>query len=108
MDERLRFVARLLEGEKMGSSVDFDRRMLTIEGRNAKSRQTRHMPLNDEAMSVLHRWREQSGGKGYFSTSPRDSKLRGRNFSDAPGSPAFAGTTCVITSPRAWSSAVCR
>ena len=47
------------------SSVDFDRRMLTIEGRNAKSRQTRHMPLNDEAMSVLHRWREQSGGKGY-------------------------------------------
>jgi integrase len=47
------------------SLVDLDRRMLTIEGRNAKSRQTRYMPLNDEAISVLRRWREQSGGKGY-------------------------------------------
>jgi integrase len=45
------------------SSVDFDRRLLTVEGHNAKSRQTRHVPLNDEATSVLHRWHEQSGGK---------------------------------------------
>jgi integrase len=42
-------------------SVDFNRRLLTIEGRNAKSRQTRHVPLNEEAMSVLRLWREQSG-----------------------------------------------
>ena len=41
------------------SSVDFDRRLVTVEGRNAKSRQTRHIPLNDEAMSLLRRWREQ-------------------------------------------------
>lgn len=40
--------------------VDFNRRLLTVEGRTAKSRQTRHMPLNDEALSVLQRWREQS------------------------------------------------
>jgi len=46
------------------TSVDFNRRLLTVEGRNAKSRQTRHVPLNDEATYVLHRWREQSGGKG--------------------------------------------
>ena len=46
------------------TSVDFNRRLLTVEGRNAKSRQTRHVPLNDEAANVLHRWREQSGGKG--------------------------------------------
>jgi integrase len=46
------------------ASVDFNRRLLTVEGRNAKSRQTRHVPLNDEAAHVLHRWREQSGGKG--------------------------------------------
>jgi integrase len=43
------------------ASVDFDRRLLTVEGRNAKSRQTRHVPLNDEAASVLSSWREQSG-----------------------------------------------
>jgi integrase len=41
------------------SSVDFDRRLLTVEGRNAKSRQTRHVPLNDEAVNVLRNWREQ-------------------------------------------------
>ena len=41
--------------------MDFNRRLLTVEGRNAKSRQTRHVPLNEEALSVLRRWREQSG-----------------------------------------------
>jgi integrase len=35
--------------------------LVTVEGRNAKSRQTRHVPLNEEALSVLRRWREQSG-----------------------------------------------
>jgi integrase len=42
-------------------SVDFDRRLITVEGRNAKSRQTRHVPLNDEALRVLQNWREQAG-----------------------------------------------
>lgn len=35
------------------SSIDFERQLLTIEGPNAKSRQTRHVPLNDEATSLL-------------------------------------------------------
>ena len=43
------------------SSVDFNRQLLTVEGRNAKNRQTRHVPLNEEALSVLRSWREQSG-----------------------------------------------
>jgi integrase len=42
-------------------SVDFNRRLVTVEGRNAKNRQTRHVPLNDEAVGVLQNWREQSG-----------------------------------------------
>ena len=46
------------------SSVDFNRRLITVEGRNAKSRQTRHVPLNDEAENVLRLWRKQSGDKG--------------------------------------------
>ena len=45
-------------------SVDFTRRLVTIEGRNAKSRQTRHVPMNDEATNVLRNWREQTGDKG--------------------------------------------
>src|SRR5882762_1134341 len=32
-----------------------------VEGWNAKNRRTRHVPLNEEAMSALRRWREQSG-----------------------------------------------
>jgi hypothetical protein len=41
-------------------SVDFNRELLTVEGRNAKNRQTQHVPLNEEAVGVLRRWREQS------------------------------------------------
>ena len=41
-------------------SIDFDRRILTVEGGTAKNRQTRHVPLNDEATRVLKRWREQT------------------------------------------------
>jgi len=43
-------------------SIDFARRLLTVEGPDAKSRQTRHVPLNDEAIKVLKSWREQSSG----------------------------------------------
>ena len=42
-------------------SIDFARRLLTVEGPDSKTRQTRHVPLNDEAMRVLEYWREQSG-----------------------------------------------
>jgi len=52
------------------SSVDFDRGLVTVEGHNAKSRQTRHVPLNDEAMSLLRSWREQrSDGQRVFAVA---------------------------------------
>jgi integrase len=51
-------------------SVDFARRLITVEGPDAKSRQTRHVPLNDEAMRVLKSWREQSSdGSRLFEVS---------------------------------------
>jgi integrase len=40
-------------------SIDFNHQLLTVEGPDSKTRQTRHVPLNIEAMSVLERWREQ-------------------------------------------------
>jgi integrase len=43
------------------TSIDFNRRLLTVEGRNAKNRQTRHVPLNEEAVKTLRLWLEQSG-----------------------------------------------
>ncbi|MBS3928559.1 MAG: tyrosine-type recombinase/integrase [Sphingomonadales bacterium] len=42
------------------SNVNFDRRILTVTGATAKSRRTRHIPLNREATSVLLNWRAQS------------------------------------------------
>ena len=42
------------------SNVDFKGAQLTIEGDKAKSSQTRHVPLNSEALDVLKRWRKQS------------------------------------------------
>jgi integrase len=41
-------------------SIDFDRQLLTVEGAMAKTRPTRHVFLNEEAMSVLNQWHEQS------------------------------------------------
>jgi integrase len=50
-------------------SIDFNRQMLTVEGGTAKNRQTRHVPLNDEATRALTQWREQTkGGQRVFET----------------------------------------
>lgn len=37
--------------------VDLQRRMLTVSGEGAKTGQTRHLPLNSEAVQVLKAWR---------------------------------------------------
>jgi len=39
------------------ADVDLDRKVLTVTGAGAKSGQTRHIPLNDEAVSVLTGWK---------------------------------------------------
>lgn len=40
--------------------VDLDSRMLTVRGTSAKTGQTRHVPLNREAVEVLRAWRSQA------------------------------------------------
>lgn len=42
------------------SDIDLSRRVLTVRGDSAKSGQTRHLPLNDEAHAVLRLWRTQA------------------------------------------------
>lgn len=42
------------------SDVDLDRRILTVRGHGAKSGQTRHIPLNDEAHAVLDGWQPEA------------------------------------------------
>ena len=41
-------------------NVDLDRRILTVTGITAKSKRTRHVPLNREATAVLRAWRGQT------------------------------------------------
>ncbi len=43
------------------SSVDFEGEIITVSGGTAKSGKTRHVPLNADALNVLHQWRSQSG-----------------------------------------------
>jgi integrase len=41
------------------SQIDFKQKLLTVEGSSAKSGHTRHVPLNDEAVTILKHWRAQ-------------------------------------------------
>lgn len=57
----------LRRGELFGlswSDVNLPGALLTVTAGNAKSRKARHVPLNDEAVDVLKRWKKQGGGNG--------------------------------------------
>lgn len=41
-------------------NIDLDKAILTIDGSNAKSGKTRHVPLNSEALYVLKQWKLQA------------------------------------------------
>jgi len=44
--------------------VNLHTKILTVDGDKAKSGKTRHIPLNDEAVTVLQSWRDQTQGDG--------------------------------------------
>lgn len=46
--------------------VHFDQRRLTVVGQTSKTGKTRHIPLNDEALSVLKAWKDQPGIKSIY------------------------------------------
>ena len=43
------------------SSVDLEKAIVEVAGPGAKSGQTRHIPLNNDAIGALKRWRKQTG-----------------------------------------------
>ena len=46
------------------SFVNFERRFVTVAGATAKSKKTRHIPLNDFLLETLSRWQSQSEHTG--------------------------------------------
>lgn len=45
------------------SDIDFKNKVLTVEGDTAKSGQTRHIPLNKEALSTLKNWKTKNNNE---------------------------------------------
>jgi integrase len=45
--------------------INFDNKILTVDFQNAKSGNTRHLPLNTEAFNQLIHWQKLSGSEGY-------------------------------------------
>lgn len=46
------------------ADIDFERAMLVVRGHGAKSGQTRHVPLNAEALETLRGWQRTTGAAG--------------------------------------------
>lgn len=42
------------------TDINLERAILTVNGKTAKSKKTRHIPLNREALSALREWRNQT------------------------------------------------
>ena len=51
-------------------NIELKNRNLTIEGLKAKSKKTRHVPLNDEAFATLIAWANQTDSRGLVFPSP--------------------------------------
>ena len=52
------------------SMVDLRNRVLTVSAFTAKSKKTRHIPMNDEALDVLKRWKKTTGPDGLVFANP--------------------------------------
>jgi integrase len=54
----------------MWGDVDLQKKTVTIEGKTAKTGNTRHIPLNSEAIKILRAWYGQASGEGLVFISP--------------------------------------
>ncbi len=67
----------LRRGELFGIKwvdINFEQKILTVTGYNAKSGKTRHIPLNDEAFNALKDWQSQSSSINGYVFEGRDGK----------------------------------
>jgi integrase len=57
------------------SDIDFGNRLVTVTGRTAKSLQTRHLPLNDEAFEAVQLWHAQRKSDDLVFPGPGGSRM---------------------------------
>ncbi len=57
------------------ADVDLHRAMLTVRGAGSKSGNTRHIPLNSEALSILKLWRKMSSRDGLVFPGTQGARL---------------------------------
>ena len=62
-------------------NVDFANRLLTVVGATAKTQKTRHIPLNEEAYSVLIEWNKQTSKSVLVFTGKDDAPFNNVNKS---------------------------
>ena len=60
------------------TDVDLVQRKIVIRGDNAKSGKTRHVPLNDEALTTLQHWKTDVETSEWVFPGPRWCTLKGR------------------------------
>lgn len=63
------------------ADIDLANKVLTVEGTTAKSGQTRHIPLNKEALTTLTEWKTQAGASAYVFPSQSGGRLDNVNKS---------------------------
>ncbi|CAI8856406.1 integrase [Pseudomonas jessenii] len=57
------------------TDVNFDTKTITIAGATAKTSETRHIPINKEALSTLEEWKKQVDGIGYVFASQAGGRM---------------------------------
>ena len=56
------------------TEINFEQRIITVNGDTAKTGTTRHVDLNDEALCILRQWKDQSGIKSQYVFAGKDGK----------------------------------
>lgn len=57
------------------SDINLENKVLTVDFQNAKSGNTRHIPLNTQAFNVISEWKKMSGSAGYVFKDKNQQRL---------------------------------
>ncbi|MCJ8295224.1 MAG: site-specific integrase [Colwellia sp.] len=56
--------------------INFDNKIVTIDFQNAKSGNTRHLPLNTQAFNTLKQWQQETDGIGFVFKDKNNAQLK--------------------------------